>query len=129
MFQRLRYATLFPVQGAKVAQHTASARDLSALALSLGVLPRLVEHLTETAQLAAWVPTDLCEDLVAEISGWIVEEPPLSLSEGGMIREGNHAGLDDWPSTRIASSRAYGSVQGVPCSFTEGGRVKKERAW
>ena len=78
---------------------TANARDLVALKLSLRVLPFL------KARLAASVSSLLCEvqsgigvfeDIVALLERAIVEEPGISLREGGIIKDGYNEELDEY---------------------------------
>lgn len=78
---------------------TANARDLVALKLSLRVLPFL------KARLAASVSSLLCEvqsgigvfeDIVALLERAIVEEPGISLREGGIIKNGYNEELDEY---------------------------------
>ncbi|MCB9778072.1 MAG: DNA mismatch repair protein MutS [Alphaproteobacteria bacterium] len=81
--------------GSKVAQGTANARDLVALAASLRALPALVDLLAPVDALAPGRPTDLCEDVADDVSSWLVDEPPGALTEGGLIRSGRHDELDE----------------------------------
>ncbi|MFN9622101.1 MAG: DNA mismatch repair protein MutS [Cyanobacteriota bacterium] len=76
---------------------TASARDLVALADGLERLPRLAELLqvAGSAPLRALAaPRPELEELAAELRHTLVESPPLSLSEGGLIHDGVDARLD-----------------------------------
>ena len=81
--------------GTKVAQGVANARDLLALGRSLAAVPSVVDSLSTLTPFAATLPTDLVEDVQAEISSWIVEEPPVTTSDGGMIQRGMDANLDE----------------------------------
>lgn len=82
---------------ARVAYGSANARDLVALKLSLARVPMLRE-------LAAESGSDTLRRLVegldecADVRGWIeeaiVDDPPVSVREGGMIKSGYHAHLD-----------------------------------
>ncbi len=77
---------------------TASPRDLSALARSLRALPPLVEALSETqAPLARRLvkETDPPLELADDIERHVVESPPPSLKDGGVIREGVLPELDE----------------------------------
>lgn len=80
---------------AKVTLGTAGPRELLALGKSLAQLPavaRLVSEL-EAAQLRR--EFDLLEDCRDLILRSISEEPPLSLADGGTIRDGYHKELDE----------------------------------
>ncbi|CAG7648425.1 DNA mismatch repair protein MutS [Paenibacillus allorhizosphaerae] len=82
---------------ARIAYGSASARDLVALMRSLQQVP-LLQQLCESsgsatlAKLAARI--DPCQDLMASIADAIVDEPPVSVRDGGMIRAGFNARLD-----------------------------------
>lgn len=82
---------------ARIAYGSANARDLVALKASLAQVPQL-RHLCETsgsttlAALAARI--DPCQDLMASIEEAIVDEPPVSIRDGGMIRAGLSERLD-----------------------------------
>jgi DNA mismatch repair protein MutS len=81
----------------RVAAARANARDLVALADSLEHLPRLKPQLAaREPALLKRLATDFSDfsaevDLVREA---LVDSPPLSLTEGGLIREGYSADLD-----------------------------------
>ncbi len=83
---------------ARVATFRASPRDLGSLAKTLAILPKLKAKLAgRNSDLLKVLDArlDLCGDVRAEIDATLVEEPPLLTSEGGMIRAGRHAGLDE----------------------------------
>ena len=75
---------------------SATARDLVALRSTLQVIPGLLQALQEGGPclqaLAASIPelTNLSDILAAAL----VDEPPLSVKEGGILRDGFHAELD-----------------------------------
>jgi DNA mismatch repair protein MutS len=77
---------------------TANARDLVALAESFARLPDLaaVVATAESPYLQALqhVPPDL-EELGRRLRSHLVENPPLTLTEGNLIRPGIHAQLDE----------------------------------
>jgi DNA mismatch repair protein MutS len=82
----------------RVALDSAGPREVMALAKTLGCLPGVVEavRLFESArwqELAGSV--DPLEDLHEMIVRTIAEEPPVSLGDGGAIREGMDAELDE----------------------------------
>jgi DNA mismatch repair protein MutS len=81
----------------RIATGVASPRDLAALSSSLQVLPELhaalqpvqtprLQHLREAIR---GIP-----DLVGFIARAIVDDPPATLKDGGVIRDGFHAELD-----------------------------------
>ena len=82
----------------RVVYQTANARELRAVAASLAVLPRLKAALRGARcdylrQL--FTEIDPLEDVRALIENAIVEEPPFSVREGGMIRDGYYPELDE----------------------------------
>ncbi|MBN1476809.1 DNA mismatch repair protein MutS [Candidatus Sumerlaeota bacterium] len=81
----------------RVGTQRANARDLAALRDSLAVTPRVREAIREQpgrlAKLAMeWVDASALRERLAAA---IVDEPPLSIREGGMIRDGFRAELDE----------------------------------
>ena len=81
----------------RIVYGTAGARDLNALKNGLGQIPRL-------RQLLAGLDAPLLKDLAGElddlpqlreeIEAAIVDEPPFSVREGGLIRDGYHKDVD-----------------------------------
>lgn len=81
----------------RVVYGTAGARDLVALAAGLDRLPLLQNHLPDKApSLLAKVRQDMegLPELTALIARGIVDEPPFSVREGGLIRPGYHPDVD-----------------------------------
>lgn len=97
----------------RLSNGSGNARDLAALRVGLEKLPAIRTTVTRLAGGAGngllndagssdnGLLTQLVEDLselpelVAELASALVDEPPLTLREGGMIRDGFHAGLDE----------------------------------
>jgi DNA mismatch repair protein MutS len=83
---------------ARVTTGRASPRDLSAIARTLAALPPLKARLSgrmsaRLAQLEGRV--DLCPELRAALDGALADDCPLSPREGGIIRPGYSAELDE----------------------------------
>jgi len=83
---------------ARVITARANARDLSALVNSIRMLPGIAQLGRDfsaplLSQLSAGI--DLLEDVAEIIERALVEEPPVILREGRMIREGFNAELDE----------------------------------
>ncbi|BCR04808.1 DNA mismatch repair protein MutS [Desulfuromonas versatilis] len=83
---------------AKISMATANAKDLVALRSSLERLPGVLELLGSLAspllgELQADV--DPLEDVCEAVSRAIVDDPPFVLREGGLIRDGYDAELDE----------------------------------
>ena len=81
----------------KVSYKTANPRDLLALQSSLSMLPHIrtvLSDLHADAIQKILADIDPLEDIASLIGKAIVEEPPISIREGGMIREGFDADID-----------------------------------
>ena len=82
---------------ARISYGNANARDMVALMHSLRQVPLLQEVCAASGsetlrKLVAGM--DACEDVMAWIASAIVDEPPVSIRDGGMIREGYQPYLD-----------------------------------
>ncbi len=82
---------------ARVTMGTAGARDLAALRASMAAVPRLMAVL-ETAEPGPLDPSrenlDAIPELADQLSRALVDDPPATVREGGMIRPGWDAALD-----------------------------------
>ncbi len=83
---------------ARVAVDTAGPREVMALAGTLGCLPGVVRAVG-VFEAARWkelsAALDPLEDLHARVVATIAEEPPVNFADGGVIRMGVDAELDD----------------------------------
>ena len=84
----------------RLLQRIATPRDLIALANGLRSVDTLINDATTgglfTEALAGILgPIDSCADVAEIIAAAIVDDPPISLTEGGIIRPGYAAELDD----------------------------------
>ncbi len=82
---------------ARLGAGTGNARDIRALTQSLAILPtaRALVADSPVRSLAALAQTILPQpELVELVEKAIVDEPPISIKEGGLIRHGYHAELD-----------------------------------
>ena len=83
---------------ARVGTGRATPRDLVALARTLALLPRIKARLSarKSARLAELeAALELCPEVRSGIEAALVDDPPLALKEGGLIREGYHPDLDE----------------------------------
>ncbi|WP_219837542.1 DNA mismatch repair protein MutS [Paenibacillus sp. R14(2021)] len=92
----------------RVAYGSANGRDLNALKTSLQHVPALTalcadSDSTTLRKLVAGV--DDCADLAAMIETVIVDEPPVSVREGGLIRSGYDAYLDELREASVNGKR------------------------
>jgi len=115
---------------ARVSTGRANARDLLGLASSLAVVPTLGEKLADSysERLAALADAlDPLLDLTTRIQGTLVEQPPLGLREGGLIREGVAPELDElrrisgdgktWMARFQAEESERTGIQGLKIGF------------
>jgi DNA mismatch repair protein MutS len=76
---------------------TAGGKDLRAVCATASVLPeikKLLEGCRSEELKRIWQDMDLLEDVCGEIGRALVEEPPFSIREGGMIADGYDAEVD-----------------------------------
>ncbi len=129
----------------RVGVQTANARDLVALGASLAALPQVREALDGACApfvgeiLTGW---DSLEDLCEELRASLLEDPPLTLRDGGLIRDGVDPELDrlrtasregkSWLESyasqerertglpvKIGSNRVFGFYLEIPKRFSE----------
>ncbi|GAB4140528.1 MAG: DNA mismatch repair protein MutS [Planctomycetaceae bacterium] len=82
---------------ARIATGRASPRDLGSLAATLALLPKLKVKLSgRKSSLLAELENqlDLCPEVRADIESALVDEPPVTITDGGLIREGYRTELD-----------------------------------
>lgn len=93
---------------------TASARDLVALADSLAKLPDLSELVADTyspfLRALQKVPQEL-EHLAKRLSSHLVESPPIHIKEGGLIRPGVNAQLDEMRSLAVEDQQWVANLE------------------
>jgi DNA mismatch repair protein MutS len=103
----------------RVGTGRATPRDLVALARTLAVLPRLKARLTaRSSRLLNELEgsLELCPELRDDIDKALVDDPPLALKEGGLIREGYHALLDELRETARGGKSWIARFQAEPGS-------------
>ncbi|ADW69281.1 DNA mismatch repair protein MutS [Granulicella tundricola] len=82
----------------RVAMDSAGPREVLALASTLGCVPRVVAAVgmfTAAKWMELGAGLDPLEDLHEVITATIVDEPPVTFADGGVIRAGIHAELDE----------------------------------
>jgi len=82
----------------RVVYQSANARDLRAVAASLKLLPALKHALNNAkSEYLCQIGNDIdnLEDVYALINDALVEEPPFSIREGGLVKAGYLAELDE----------------------------------
>ena len=98
----------------RVALDSAGPREVMALAKTLGCLPGVVSAV-KMFEAARWcelgVSVDPLEDLHEMIVRTIAEEPPVSLGDGGAIREGVDAELDELRELSKSGRQALAAIE------------------
>ncbi len=96
---------------AKTTLGTVTPRDMLALGKSLGQLPAIVELIRtfESARLSAYF--DAVSELCERILGAIGDQPPVDIADGGTIRPGYHAELDELRDIRDNSRRYIAAIE------------------
>lgn len=88
----------------RVVAGVAGPRDLASLRSSLEQVPAILAHLRSLggARLADLADhTDPLDDVFTELATWLAEVPPATTKDGGVIREGAHAEVDElWELSR-----------------------------
>jgi DNA mismatch repair protein MutS len=99
---------------ARLSLDSAGPRDVRALAASLSRLPGLKTAL-DAMQAARWqglaARLDTLEDVTARIAATLVEEPPLTLVDGGAIAANVDAELDDLRSVSKTGRQAIAAIE------------------
>lgn len=83
----------------KISYGNCNARDLISLKNSLKQIPYIKELLknTKSEMLTNFYNNlDTCEDLTTLIENAIIEEPPITIKEGGIIKEGFNQEVDEY---------------------------------
>ena len=99
---------------AKAVYGTASAKDLRAICVSIEGLPRIKELLSEarSERLRDISRTlDTMRDLAELLNRAIVDDPPHTVREGGMIREGFSSDVDYYRSIKNNSKEIMASLE------------------
>ena len=80
---------------ARVAYGSANAIDCIRLQQSLAEAPKILDYLKEVNAYPEWKLLDVCADLEAILENAFVENPPISIKEGGMFVDGYSSELDE----------------------------------
>ncbi|MEJ7623115.1 MAG: DNA mismatch repair protein MutS [Pyrinomonadaceae bacterium] len=93
---------------------TATPRDLPALRRALGQAPRINEVLSDVASLLLQVLSEnvfAMPDLCDLIDRSIADEPPVNVSDGGVIRTAFNAELDDLRQTLMSAQQTIAAFE------------------
>lgn len=83
----------------RISYHSANPRDLLAFRSSLEMLPHirlLLKECSCSALQEIYEDMDALEDLCELITAAIVDDPPLAMKEGGIIRDGYNQDVDNY---------------------------------
>jgi DNA mismatch repair protein MutS len=98
----------------KVSLATANARDLLALKLSLQQLPGIKTQLRGFSSSCLCGIDDACDplpDVVAAIDQALRDNPPVPITEGGLIRDGYNAELDELRSISTSGKQLIAEIE------------------
>ena len=98
----------------KVSYKTANPRDLIAFRNSLSMLPSIravLEDLDTTLLADIRARIDTLDDIFHLIDDAIVEEPPLAIKEGGIIKEGFNSTIDSLRSAKTEGKNWLASLE------------------
>ncbi len=98
----------------KIVYGNATPRDLTALGVTMDKLPALREMLGEVRcddLQEIYTKIDPLEDMCRLISQAICDEPPITLKDGGVIRQGYHQELDDLRYTSDHTKEIIASIE------------------
>ncbi len=110
----------------RMSMGTGNARDVCAIAQALERAATLKGHLEGTQGLLGQIREDIdtLDDLRHLITQRIVDDPPLSVREGGMIRDGVHPELDELRSIRREGKQHLARMEGEERNRTGIGSLK-----
>lgn len=118
--------------GGKITYQSANPRDLIAFQTSLSMLPPIKcilsdmqsEYLKEIYE-----ELDTMEDLCSLVQNAIIDEPPIAMKEGGIIREGYNEDVDrlrraksegkDWLATLEATERKKTGIKNLKIRYNK----------
>ena len=81
---------------AKLAQEKLNPREMLALANSIYALPKVLDPLRPLVPFQGFLPKQLPMTLADEIYEFIEDEPPVSITDGDIIRAGVNKDLDEY---------------------------------
>jgi len=100
----------------KICTRRCNGRELNSLKDSLNQLPKVQEELEEMeSQLLSTIRNELqpMDFLVSLIEKSIVDDPPIAITEGGIIKEGFNEGLDEYRKIAFSGKGWIASLQAI----------------
>ena len=113
----------------KISYGNANARDLISLKNSLAKLPELKEELKQTTApmlKSLYKDLDVLKDIHELIEKSIIDEPPISIKEGGIIKLGYNDEIDE---CKKASIEGKSWLVNIETTEREKTRNKKFKSW
>lgn len=105
----------------RIAYGTANAKELRSLSATIEHLPHIKEILTDSSSSllkSVFDSIDLLEDVKSLIDRSIVDEPPFSLREGGIIRKGFNEEIDSLKAIMEDGAGVIASIENEQREFT-----------
>ncbi len=99
---------------ARTVYGTANAKDLRAICQSIDKLPeikRLVSELSSDYIKDIYSSFDTLDDISALLNAAIVDDPPFTIREGGIIRDGYNADIDYYRSIKENGAEIMASIE------------------
>ena len=99
---------------AKTVYGSANAKDLRAICQSISLLPRIKEiiaPLKSSGISEIYASLDTLEDIAALIDSAIVEDPPFSVRDGGMIKDGYNGDIDYYREIHSGGNKIKDSIE------------------
>ena len=107
---------------ARAVAGTAGARDLLGLRTSLERVPALIRDLSELCAALARTTIDgidPCCDVAERLGQGLVDDPPATLRDGGVIRDGFHTELDELRAIRRDGKAYIASIEAAERERTQ----------
>ena len=98
----------------RISYHSANPRDLLAFRSSLEMLPhiqRILQGFSCSALATICEEMDPLEDLCSLIEAAIVDDPPLAMKEGGIIRDGYNTDVDNYRNAKTEGKTWLASLE------------------
>ncbi len=92
----------------KIAYGNINGREVNALKSSLGQIPNiktLISQVTSTKLKELNTNLDVCEDLYKLIDKAIVDDPPITIKDGGIIKEGYNEEVDEYKKASVEGKK------------------------
>ncbi len=105
----------------RIVYGSANAKELKSLQYTIEKLPFIKENLSDSSSAllkGVYTDIDLLEDVYSLIDSAIVDEPPFSVREGGMIKKGFNAEIDELKAIMTDGAGVIASIESEQRSLT-----------